>query len=174
MTTPNYCRFKGSINGAKEPLRVLGKFVAGASQAIAAGELLELTGSTNTTWVPLDSDFAMAANVAIADENIVSGDRAGYYWIIVPRPGDVFEFALASAAAAVVGASVYYSSSVAVASSGTHALGRVVGQQHYPQNQYHASAGNPSDAGVTIKSTSYVDITIRQAASYYAALQATT
>ena len=168
----NHVRWVGSLNGHTEPLIMLGNFAAGSSQAIKRGELLEFTGNTNTEWVPLDSDFAGAGNVAIANEEIKAGDRAGYYEIIVPRPGDVFEFALATAAAVAYGASLYYSSSEAVATSGSYALGTAVGQEHYPQKQGHLADDAAGDAGTTIRSTSYVRMTIVAAASLWAALQA--
>jgi hypothetical protein len=167
-----FSRWVGNLNGATGPLVMLGNFAAGSSVAIEEGELLELTGNTNTEWVPMDSDFSMSANVAVAAEKIEAGDLAGYYRIIVPRDGDLFEFDLASATAAAIGAPVYYSSSTAVATSGSNILGDVAGQDHFPQAQGHAAQGDPLNRGTTIRSTSKVTITIRAAASYYAAIQA--
>ncbi len=167
----NHVRWVGNLFGASEPLIMLGKFQAGATAAIKRGELLELTGDTNTAWVPMDSDYDMAANVAIANEEIKSGDRAGYYEIIVPRPGDVFEYEIATAAATAVGASLYWSSSEKVAATGTNQLGTAVGQEHYPQKQGHLADDASGDAGTTIRSIGYVRMTVKTACSYYAALQ---
>ena len=168
----NQACFVRNLQGAPEPLIVLGLFQAGATQAIKRGELIELTGDTNTAWVPLDSDFAMAGNVAIAMEEIKSGDLAGYYPIMVPRPGDVFEFALATADATAVGTALYFSDSETVTvTTGTNIIGHLVGQEHYPQSQRHLSDGAIGDAGTTVRNTSYARMTITKAASYYAALQ---
>lgn len=168
----NQLRWIRNLNGAKEPLVMLGKFAAGASVPIKQGELLELTGNTNTEWVPMDSDFSAAANVAIANEEIKSGDRAGYYEIIVPRPGDVFAFDLATGSAIAVGASLYWSDSETLAASGSNALAYACGQEHYPQKQGHLSDDASGDAGTTVRSTSRVLCCVKQAASYLAAFVA--
>lgn len=158
----------GSLAGADKPLVRLGLFQAGSTQAIKRGELLELdTGN----WVPLTSDKSMSGIVAVANEEIRAGDRAGYYEIIVPRPLDVFRFALASAAAAADGASVYVSDSQTVTLSGSNALGDVVSQDHFPAKQGHLTDDASPDSGTTIRSTAEVGITINSSASYYAALQ---
>jgi len=159
-----------NLDGATEPLIMLGKFAAGASQAIKRGEILELTGNTNTEWVPLDSDFDPAGNLAVANEEIKSGDRAGYYEIIVPRPGDVFEFELAAAHACELGHELFYSTSQKLAVTGTNELGVAVGQENYPQKQGHLSDEPGGDAGTTIRSTSYVRMHFKTAGSYYAFL----
>jgi len=168
----NTLRWLDNLLGASEPLVMLGKFAAGASVPIKRGEILELTGNTNTEWVPLDSDFSAAANIAIANEEIKSGDRAGYYQIIVPRPGDVFEFPLATASAIALGASLYYSDSETLAASGSNAIAYAAGQEHYPQKQGHLSDDAAGDAGTTVRSTSYVRCCFVQAASYLAAVVA--
>jgi len=176
----NKMRWCGNINGATEPLIAIGKFAAGSSQAIKRGELLEFTGDTNKEWVPLDSDFDMSAaagsggKIAIANEEVKSGDRAGYYEIIVPRPGDLFEFDLASASAVAVGTALYYSSSEAVTTSaGTNIIGHAAGQEHYPQKQGHLADDASGDAGTTIRSTSQVRMTVEPSNSYYSAMQGT-
>jgi hypothetical protein len=170
MATPRFNRWIGNLYGLPGPLVMPGKFAAGSSVPIDAGELLELTGNTNTEWVPMDSDFAMSGNVAIAACNLKSGDLAGYYDIIVPRPGDVFEFAIASGQHAL-GTAVYWSDSETVATTGSNVLGDVVSFDHYPRTQRFGSEGNPGDEGTTIRSTTKVGITIKAAASYFAALQ---
>lgn len=173
----NQVRWVKSLHGAHitEPLIVPGKFQAGSTQAIKRGELLELTGDTNTAWVPMDSDFNMAANMAIAAREIKAGDPAGYYPIIVPRPGDVFEFALDAADDLPLGTAVYWSSSEAVTdTAGTNILGNVAGWTHY--SQIYPQNDNESGAmakGTTIAMQARVHITIQPSNSFYAALQST-
>jgi len=167
MATNRACWTK-NLNGAPEPLVMLGIFQAGVTKAIKVGEILELSGGY---WIPLDADQSMAGVIAIANEEIQSGDRAGYYEIIVPRPGDVFEFALAVAAATAIGANLYWSTSQAIAASGSNVLGNAVGQRHFPLKQGHLAKDASTDSGTTIRSQSYVEMTITAAASYYAALQ---
>lgn len=167
----NQARWVRNLNGAPEPLVMLGLFQAGATQAIKRGELLELTGDGNTAWVPMDSDFAMDSNVAIANEEIKDGDRAGYYEIIVPRPGDVFEFELDAADDLSLGTALYWSDSeTATDTAGSYVLGRVAGTDHYPQKQEHLADGGVADMGTTLRSQSRVHMAIRQVASYYSAI----
>lgn len=160
------------ISHDPHPLIVPGKFAAGSSQAVERGDILELTGSTNTEWVPIDSDFAGDANIAVSAVEIQSGDLAGYYGIIVPRPGDVFEFEYASATNPSLGDSVYYSAAQKVASSGSNAIGYVCGWGHYPYPQgFKAINGAAApDQGTTIKTISKVRIAFLPAVSYYEAL----
>ncbi len=172
MATNNVRWIENIESGAPEPLIRLGLFQAGSTQAIKRGELLELTGDGNTAFVPLDSDFQMDGHIAIANEEIKDGDRAGYYEIIIPRPGDVFEFALAAASALVAGTALYYSSSEAVtASAGANVLGWAVGFENYPQKQRHLTDDAAGDSGTTIANTSYARMTIARCASYFTKLQ---
>lgn len=162
------------------PLIVPGKFQAGSTQAIKRGELLELTGDTNTRWVPLDSDFAMAKNVAIAACEIKAGDPAGFYPIIVPRPGDVFDYELDAADDLALGTPVYaYGTTTAsekvTDTAGSNILGHVAGWPHYsgiyPQN--HVSDDASQAKGETIPNQTRVHITIEASNSYFQALQNT-
>jgi predicted RecA/RadA family phage recombinase len=158
-----------NLNGHCEPLVMLGLFQAGATQAVKRGEILELSGGN---WIPLDADQSMAGVIAVANEEIKAGDRAGYYEIIVPRPGDVFEFELAAAGATAVGTALYFSTSQKLTvTAGSNVIGNAVGQEHYPQKQGHLSDEPGGDAGTTVRNTSYVRMTFKAAASYYAALQ---
>ena len=157
-----------NLDGAQEPLVILGLFQAGATAAVKRGEILELSSSN---WIPLDADQSMAGVIAVANEEIKSGDRAGYYEIIIPRPGDVFEFELAAAGATALGTALYFSTSQKLTvSAGTNVVGRAVGQEHYPQKQGHLADDAGGDAGTTVRSTSYVRMTFTKAASYYAVL----
>lgn len=166
----NKARWVRNMNGADRPLVIYGKFQAGATQAIKRGEILELS---STNWIPLDADQAMAAIIAIANEEIKSGDRAGYYEIIVPRPGDIFEFDLAAGSAIAIGTALYWSSSeVLTVTAGTNVVGYAAGQEHYPQKQGHLSDGEGGgDAGTSIRSTTKVLMTFKEAVSYYKAFQ---
>ena len=163
----NQARWCYNLFGIPEPLIMYGNFAAGTTAAIKRGELIELTGNTNTEWVPMDADFAGAANVAIANEEIKSGDRAGYYEIIVPRPGDVFEFALDTANNPAVGALLYWSDSETVSESGSNALAQVAGQEHYPQKQGHLADDAGGDAGTTLRNTARVRMIFKAAVSYW-------
>ena len=171
MATNRMTFVKNLISGSTEPLVMLGSFQSGATQAIKRGELLELTADTNTEWVPMDSDYAMAADVAVANEEIKSGDLAGFYEIIVPRPGDVFRYELDAADDLAIGTALYWTSSEKVTdTAGTNIIGHVAGQKHYPK-QNHKSEGAGGDAGITLKNQSYVEMTFRNAVSYLRAFQ---
>lgn len=158
------------ITGAREPLIVPGLFQAGDTQAVKRGEILEFTGDTNSKWVPLDADEDITVGVAVAAEEIKAGDRAGYYPIIVPRPGDVFEFALSAAGANSMGASLYYSDSQTLAASGTNVMGFVAGHDHYPQYQGHLADDASGDRGTTIRSVSHVLMTFKISRSWWTIL----
>lgn len=169
----NQKRWVRNLNGASEQFIFMALFQAGATQAIKRGELLEFTGDTNTAFVPINSDFSMDSNIAIANEEIKDGDRAGYYEVIVPRPGDVFEFDLAAAAATAYGTPMYFSSSeVVTASAGSNIIGRAVGQSHYPLKQGHLTDDIGGDAGTTIRSISTVEMVILEANSLWSLWQA--
>jgi hypothetical protein len=155
------------ISGSKEPLIVPGLFQAGATQAIKRGEILEFTGDTNSKWVPLDSDADITVGVAVAAEEIKSGDRAGYYPIIVPRPGDVFEFALSASGDPVMGASLYYSDSQTFAETGSNVMAFVAGWSHYPQYQGHLADDASGDRGTTLRYVTYVHATFKLGRSWW-------
>lgn len=174
MASNHPARWVGNLNGATAPLVRRGLFQAGATKAIKVGELLELTADTNTRYTPMDSDYDMgaASNVAIAAEEIKSGDRAGMYHVIIPRDGDIFEFDLAAAGANAEGTALYWSDSETVTiTAGTNIIGHVVGQEHYPDYQGHLSDDASMDRGETIRSVSTVRMTIELSNSRYALLQ---
>lgn len=162
----NKVSYVGNLYGAPGPMKFKGKFQAGASQAIKKGELLKLV---STNWVPL-TDTAMSAIVGVSDCEIASGDLAGYHDIIVPRPGDVFEAAIATAAATAPGTALYCSDSQTVAASGSNILGAAVDDSLIPTQGFQSRSPSP-DAGTTLTTSSTVRFTIKAAASYYAALQ---
>lgn len=165
MPTNNHRWLRNEL-GACKPFIIPGLFQAGATQAVFRGELLERTASTNTNWVPMDSDFDMTGTddaVAVAGCQIKSGDLAGYYPIIVPRPGDVFKFDLLSTDTQnpAYATAVYYSDSETVTTTaGTNILGRVAGVSHLPLVQGFASDGDPIDRGTTRRNVSGGEIEI--------------
>ena len=167
----NHSPWVRNLFGYQEPLEGLGKFQAGATQAVKRGELLELTGA-GTTFVPIDSDFDMTGgDIAVAACEIKSGDRAGYYPILIPRPGDVWEFKLAAAGASAVGTALYFSDSETVtATVGTNILGHVAGFNNYPLQGFASEDVSP-DAGSTIRSVSRVRMTVRYNNSFGSRLQ---
>ena len=169
----NNTRWVGNINGATEPYSYLALFQTGATQAIKRGEILEFSATTNTQFVPIDSDFDMSDGaIAIAAEEVKSGDRAGYYRVHLPRPGDLWEFDLASASAITFGTPLYYSSSEAVTTTaGVNLLGHAAGQANYPLKQGHLADDASLDTTTTVKSTSTVIMTFSESNSYYSRIQ---
>lgn len=171
----NQARWVRNVFGAPEPFRVKGLFQAGATAAIKVGELLEKTADSNTRWVPMDSDYDMtsaAVPMAIADEEIFSGDRAGYYWIVVPRPGDIFQYSLDAADDLALGTALYWSSSEAVTdTAGTNIIGYVADEDGtYPLKQEHLARGGIVDSGETLRNMSRVLLSFKNACSYYSRL----
>lgn len=151
------------------PVRILAKFQAGASQPIVKGDLLELSGGN---FIPLATDKAMAATVAVADCNITSGDLAGYYPIIVPSLWDVFELDLDAADDLDRGTALYVSASQVVTdTAGTNVLGHVVDHGGFPKQQGYAHLGDATDRSTTIRNSRSVLFTIKESASYMNALQ---
>lgn len=153
----NKMTYRGNVNGWTGPRVVPGLFQAGSSQAICVGEILELTNTSNTKFVPIDSDFLAANQLAVALEEIKSGDRAGYYPVIVPREGDLFEYELAAASQVAPGALLYYSASQKFATSGTYPIARVMSVDQVPQQGHAADDASP-DAGTTLAYRTFVQV----------------
>jgi len=160
-------------DGSKGPLIMRG--LVAAATALDKGEMLELTGNTNTEYVPMDSDYDMGDGtscMAFAWEDKSASDRLGYYKIAVPRPGDMWSFPLAAAGQTAVGTALYYSSSKAVTvSAGSNIIGNACGQDHYPDYQGHVAKDAGPDMGTTIKSQSYVIMTVQPSNSLYGIIQ---
>jgi len=158
-----------------DPDPLLRKGLFGTGTAIAAGDLLELTGNTNTEYVPMDADYDMGDGtsfMAFAAEDIAAGDRTGYYNIIVPRPYDVFRLPLAAAGATAEGTALYWSSSnTLTVSAGSNILGVAVGQDHFPPKQGHVTKDAGPDVGTTIKSQNTVLFTVQLSNSQFSLLQ---
>lgn len=167
----NHVRFIRNVYGPTEPFIFHGLFQAGGTQAIKRGEMLKIDSSN---FIPITADYNSSADLAIANEELKSGDLAGYYEIIVPRPGDIFEFDLDSASDIAVGDSLYAGASdpsQSFAASGSNKIAIAVGQEHYPQKQGHASDDASPDRGTTVRSTSKVRVMFETASSYWSALQ---
>ena len=141
---------------------------AGSSQTIKRGEICEISSSV---WTPITGDDAFTAELAVAFHEIKATSLAGYYPFIIPRPGDLFEFQLAAAAAAARGANLFYSTSQVLATSGSNTFGDVVDHAGVPRQQGNNDVGDPADRGSTIASASFVLMTFKASTSYYAALQ---
>jgi hypothetical protein len=164
----NQNRFIENVYGAPGPLVMLGVFQAGGTQAAKRGEMFYL----NTNFLPVTADLNCSASLAIVNEEIKSGDRAGYYEIIVPRPGDIFEFDLDTAAGTAVGAGLYLGATYpteSFAASGSHPTAYACGQSHYPLKQGHLSDDAGPDMGVTVRTASRVRCMFELASSYFAA-----
>lgn len=149
-----------------------GLFQAGSSQAISKGQLLERTNDTNTRWVPIDSDHdATATKLAIAAQDIASGDLAGYFEIWVPQDGDVWEADLATASAMAPETALYYSSATALATTGNNIIAYSTWGHNAPGFQKRGSQGQLGDEGTTFRSTSKVQFIFRLAVSIYSLMQ---
>ena len=161
----------GNLNNEyRQPMIWKGLFQAGSTEAIEAGDILEYDG---TNWTVLDADQSMAGTIAFANEDIDSGDLAGYYEIIIPRPGDIFKVAINTNSAVVWGDELYWvSENTVTVTTGSNVLGQSVRSDHYPQFQNHLSKGILGDNGTTIKipSEAFVHMTIDLGASYWAVL----
>lgn len=167
MTAVNKVRYVGNVNGAPGPYKFPCKFKAGATQAVQRGEILELSSGD---FIPLDADQSMSAIIAVSDCEIISGDLAGYHDAIVPRPGDIFEAELATAAAPSPGASLYWSDSQTLTTTGSNVIGTVVDASALPLQGFQ-SRDKSYDAGTTIITKGSVRFMFKAAVSYFAALQ---
>ena len=117
----NFATWMRNDLGRSGPEIMPGLFQAGGTLAIAAGDIISHDG---TTWTILDADEAMAGDVAVAACDILSGDKAGYYPIIVPTFGDVFEYALDAADDLALGTELYYSAkNVVTDTTGSNVIG---------------------------------------------------
>lgn len=155
------------------PARLPGLFQAGSTQAITAGQLLERTAGGSTQWVPIDSDHdATVTKLAIAAQDISSGDLAGYYEILGFRPGDVWEFDLVAASALAPETALYYSSStVLTVTAGTNIIGYSYFGKNFPGMQKRMSQGQLGDNGTTFRSTTRVPVIFRAAVSILSLMQ---
>lgn len=157
------------------PTKMKGKFQAGATQAIADGEILERTADTNTRWVPMDSDHdaTAGAGLAVSAHPITSGDLAGEFEIIVPVDGDVFEADYDEADAIEPETALYWVSSTKLKkTAGTNIVAYSVRGPNAPATQKRLSQGQLGDSGETYRTTNRVRFMFRHAVSHmYAKVQ---
>ena len=160
-------RYVRNIFGAPGPFLFPGKFQAGSTQEIRRGEFLKLSGGN---FVPLSTDESMSAVVAIADCDIRPGQLAGFYNVLVPRPGDVFQCVLDASGVATPGANLYIAGSQTLTlTTGSNAFGDVCDEAACPIQKGPSDVG--ADQGTTVATVMRVNFTIKAANSYYAALQ---
>jgi hypothetical protein len=127
---------------------------------------------SNTNFIPVTADLNLSNSLAIVNEEIKSGDRAGYYEILVPRHGDVFEFALDTAAATAVGTALNCGATdptQSFATGGSNPTAYACGQSHYPLKQGHLADDASPDAGTTIHTANKVRCCFELASSYFGA-----
>lgn len=157
------------------PMVYPGLFQAGATQAITKGALLKRTADTNTRWTPADDhDAAAGSGLALAAQEIASGDLAGYYELWIPRPGDVWEFDLAAASALAPETALYPSGTAGVVltvTAGSNIVAYSVIGSNFPGLQKRLSQGQTGDFGETFRSTSKVWAVFRAACSFYKTIQ---
>lgn len=159
------CVWKRNVFGATAPFKFPVNFQAGATQLIKSGDILDLSGSV----APLASDKSMAGIIAVSDCEIRSGDLGGYRDAIVPRPGDMFEFALSASAVPTIAEALYWSTSQVLAVSGSNIIGYITDVSFIPLQGFNSV--NPSfDVGTTLRTVSNVLMSFKQSVSYYAAL----
>ena len=170
MAVPNSPWVKNVKGG--DPVYYEGLFQAGATQAVAWGQLLELSGSN---FIPLETDDAsLTAEVAIyaGDAPIEAGDLAGYYTILLPTSFDVFDFEIATAAASAIGLAINSTTNARqFKTGGSNVMGDVYWHEGLPRKQGHLSRGQIVDQGTTIRVSNRHQITIKASVSYAAALQ---
>lgn len=155
--------WKFNTLGATKPYKRKILFGAGASQAVKRGEILDYATGTA---VPLASDKSMSGIIAIADCEIKSGDLAGYHMAIIPQPGDIFEFKIATAAAPTPGSALYWSDSQTLATSGSNILGYVNDDSMVPEQGFQSVDPSP-DATTTLATRGKVLCSIKASVSQY-------
>lgn len=167
MAAVNRACWVKNVFGAPAPMKFPGKFQAGATAPVKIGEIIVLSSGN---WIPLSSDTSMSGTIAISDCEIVSGDLAGFHNIIVPRPGDVFEFPLDAAATATATTALYYSTSqILTPTAGTNIIGYMQDEAAYPLQGF-VRGGSLTDASTTVLSRGVIRMVFKASVSYFAAL----
>lgn len=145
-----------NLNGASEPLIIMGKVQAGSTAAIKRGEICTFN-ETSGYFIPADAAADIRYSLAIANEEQASTDLERYMEFIAIREGDQFEFQLAAAAAAVYGYALTLTASDAqklTYDADGLAVAFVTGRQNYPE------------IGTSIGSISYAEVSFRREVSY--------
>lgn len=155
----NQNRWMYNIDGASEPLRLLIPTKAGSTTAIKAGEMCKV-GKTYAGYpTPVTSGDATA--IVIAEEEQKSTDPERMLHYIIPRPGDVFEFALSAARAVVLGETLAVSNSETLAYAVSNVVARICATDNCPV---------PAEKSVTRRSVSRARVNFDDAASYWGML----
>ena len=147
-------------------------FEAGSVETIERGDILELGANSGGLWAKMDADQAMTGIVAISAYEITATHRAGNYPVLIPRYGDIWEYALSAAGNPDRGAALYWSAAQVLKESGNNVLARVVTHGGFDPRQGNADVGDAVDRGdgTTIVNQNLVIVSFVQAASYAAAL----
>ena len=153
----NKSPWRMNVGGDNKPFRVLLPVAAGSSQAIKRGEICTYS------WASDAATPASAGNSAlvIADREQKADDKARMIEFIVPRPDDVFEFDLASAAAHRLGDTFAISDSQTLAASSSNVCARQAGDDHCP---------NPSENDVTRRTKGTAHVLFDPGVSYWAVI----
>lgn len=147
----------GNLDGAGNPLLMPGLVQAGSTQAIKRGELCTWN-ETAGYFVPVNAVADNAYSLAIAAEEQKAADAARYMRFYMPRQGDVFEFALAAAAAVALG------DALTLTASQSQQLTRDVDGALAAVS---VTADNYPDVGTSLLSKAYVQAIIHPEYSYY-------
>lgn len=147
-----------NLGGDEKPLRVLLPVAAGSSQAIKRGEICAFDPSGD---VAAPASAATDDDLVVCDQEQKADDPARMIYFIVPRPDDVFEFALDAARAAKLGETFAVSDSQTLTYEVTNVQFRQATDQNYPL---------PSEESTTRRSVSYVHVTVDEGVSYWAAI----
>ena len=166
----NNVTYRGNLfNPSLKPLIMPGLFAAGSSVTVNQGDILELTGDSKKEWVGMNSVYDVGASsdwLAIAAEEVKATDLAGYYRIIVPRPGDIFEYKTDSQAYKI-GDELQWKAVQELLKSSSNPIAKVVGYSNYPYPQNHLADGGVVDKGVAIRSFTSVLVVFKHSASFY-------
>ncbi len=163
MAAVNRAPWSKDINGGREPLRILMPVDAGSSYAIKRGEICKVGLNTSDRPGPVTAATDKTLLV-IADQEQKSTDVARMIPFIVPRPGDVFEFAISAARAVVFGDNFAIHSStpsqtLAYTAAGTNLVARQASDHNCPE---------PEEKSVTRRPVSFAQVVFDEQASFFA------
>ena len=160
MSAVNKAPWVKNLGGDEKPVRMLIPVDAGSSYAIKRGEICKIGKNTTGCAGPVTT-ASDCTYIVIADEEQKSTDVARMMHFIVPRPEDVFEFALSAAFAVTLGQTYSISDSQTLAIGTSNILARIAGDENCPA---------PAEKSVTRRSLSYARVIIDLKASYWSAL----
>ena len=145
------------LGGDIVPFRVHLPVAVGSTQAIKRGEICTYDWTTDVAAPATAGD----GNLVICDREQKADDVARMIEFIVPRPDDVFEFALDAAQTLRLGDTFAISDSQTLTSSASNICARQAGDDNVP---------NPSELSTTRRSKSYAEVCFDESASYWAAI----